>query len=104
MKRISDSSFELSKGAAEQASTIEELTASLEELSIQTRLNAENSNQANSLSEVAKENAEQGRIQMEDMLKAMEEINQSSNNISKIIKVIDDIAFQTNIPGIKRCS
>lgn len=103
-KQVSDSSFELSKGAAEQASTIEELTASLEELSIQTRLNAENSNQANSLSEVAKENAEQGRIQMEDMLKAMEEINQSSNNISKIIKVIDDIAFQTNIPGIKRCS
>jgi len=96
-KQVSDSSFELSKGAAEQASTIEELTASLEELSTQTRLNAENSNQANSLSEVAKENAEQGRIQMEDMIKAMEEINQSSNNISKIIKVIDDIAFQTNI-------
>jgi len=96
-KQVSDSSVELSKGAAEQASTIEELTASLEEIATQTKQNADNSNQANSLAEIARENAEQGRMQMEDMLKAMEEINISSNNISKIIKVIDDIAFQTNI-------
>ncbi|UZQ86924.1 methyl-accepting chemotaxis protein [Thermoclostridium stercorarium] len=96
-KQVSDSSVELSKGAAEQASTIEELTASLEEIATQTKQNAENSNQANSLAEIARENAEQGKVQMEDMLKAMEEINVSSTNISKIIKVIDDIAFQTNI-------
>ena len=96
-KQVSDSSINLSKGAAEQASTIEELTASLEEIATQTKLNADNSNQANSLAEIARGNAEQGRVQMEDMLKAMEEINISSNNISKIIKVIDDIAFQTNI-------
>lgn len=96
-KQVSDSSMDLSQGAAEQASTIEELTASLEEIAAQTKLNADNSNQANSLAEIAKENAEQGNRQMEDMLKAMEEINLSSNNISKIIKVIDEIAFQTNI-------
>lgn len=96
-KQVSDSSIALSQGATEQASTIEELTASLEEIAAQTRLNADNSNQANSLAEIAKDNAIQGNMQMEDMLTAMEQINVSSNNISKIIKVIDDIAFQTNI-------
>lgn len=96
-KQVSDSSIALSQGATEQASTIEELTASLEEIAAQTRLNADNSNQANSLAEIAKDNAIQGNMQMEDMLTAMEQINVSSNNISKIIKVIDDIVFQTNI-------
>lgn len=96
-RQVADSSIELSQGATEQASTIEELSASLEEIANQTRLNADNSNQANSLAEVAKDTAVQGNNHMNDMLKAMEEINQSSNNISKIIKVIDDIAFQTNI-------
>ena len=96
-RQVADSSIELSQGATEQASTIEELSASLEEVANQTRLNADNSNQANSLAEKAKENAVQGNDHMQDMLKAMDEINKSSNNISKIIKVIDDIAFQTNI-------
>ncbi len=96
-KQISDSSIALSQGATEQASSVEELTASLEEISSQTKLNAENANQANGLAENAKLNAIQGNAQMKDMLKAMEEINESSANISKIIKVIDDIAFQTNM-------
>lgn len=96
-KQVSDSSIALSQGATEQASTIEELTSSLEEIAAQTKLNADNSNQASSLAEIAKDNAVQGNMQMDDMLKAMEQINTSSNNISKIIKVIDDIAFQTNI-------
>lgn len=96
-KQISDSSIALSQGATEQASSIEELTASLEEISSQTKLNAQNANQANELAEVAKSNAIQGNNQMKEMLKAMEEINNASGNISKIIKVIDDIAFQTNI-------
>jgi methyl-accepting chemotaxis protein len=96
-KQVSDSSIILSQGATEQASSIEELTASLEEISSQTKLNAENANQANSLAENAKNNAIQGNTQMKEMLKSMEEINESSANISKIIKVIDDIAFQTNI-------
>ena len=96
-KQISDSSMALSQGATEQASAIEELTASIEEISAQTKQNAQNANQANELAEQAKTNAIQGNAQMNDMLKAMEEINEASANISKVIKVIDDIAFQTNM-------
>ncbi len=96
-KQVSDSSTELSQGATEQASSIEQLTASLEEISSQTKQNAQNANQANELAVAAKNNAVQGNEQMGGMLKAMEEINDSSANISKIIKVIDEIAFQTNI-------
>ncbi|WP_265447217.1 methyl-accepting chemotaxis protein [Acetivibrio straminisolvens] len=96
-KQVSDSSMQLSQGATEQASSIEELTASLEQVSTQTQLSAKNANQANELAEIAKNNAEQGNKQMSEMLNAMEEINNSSSNISRIIKVIDEIAFQTNI-------
>lgn len=96
-KQVSDSSIALSQGATEQASSIEELTASLEEISSQTKLNAENANEANELAEAAKSTALKGNDQMKEMLKAIEEINDASGNISKIIKVIDDIAFQTNI-------
>ncbi len=96
-KQVSDSSIALSQGATEQASSIEELTSSLEQISAQTRINAENANQANELAEIAKQNALKGNAQMSEMQKAMEEINISSTNISKIIKVIDEIAFQTNI-------
>lgn len=96
-KQVSDSSMALSQGATEQASSVEELSASLEEISSQTKQNAQSADQANNLAESAKGNAMQGNGQMKDMLKAMDEINESSNNISKIIKVIDEIAFQTNI-------
>lgn len=96
-RQVSDSSMSLSQGATEQASSIEELTASIEEISAQTRQNAENANKAKEISEVAQSQADRGNKQMKDMLNAMSEINVSSTNISKIIKVIDDIAFQTNI-------
>lgn len=95
--QVSDSSMSLSQGATQQASSIEELTASIEEISSQTRQNAENANKAKEIAENAKINAAHGNEQMQHMLKAMSEINDSSNNISKIIKVIDEIAFQTNI-------
>ena len=96
-KQISDSSMSLSQGATEQASSIEELSASIEEVSSKTRINTENANQANELAEKAETYAITGNTHMEEMLKAMDEINESSSNINKIIKVIDDIAFQTNI-------
>lgn len=73
------------------------MTFSIEEVSSKTRINADNANHANDLTEKAKVYAVTGNTHMQDMLKAMDEINVSSNNINKIIKVIDDIAFQTNI-------
>lgn len=96
-KQISDSSTVLSQGATEQATSIEQLTASLEEIASQTDNNAKNANKANELTRGVKISADEGSRQMGEMLKAMEEINVSSKNINKIIKVIDDIAFQTNI-------
>lgn len=96
-KQLSDSSMELSQGATEQASSIEQLTASIEEIASQTRKNAQYANHANELATEAKNNAVAGNGRMNDMLKAMEDINHSSASISKIIKVIDEIAFQTNI-------
>lgn len=96
-KQLSDSSMVLSEGSTEQASSIQQLTASLEEISSQTGQNAKNADKANELTKAVKTKADQGNRQMQEMLNAMEEINTSSSNINKIIKVIDDIAFQTNI-------
>jgi len=96
-KQIADSSIALSQGAAELASSVEQLTSSIEEVSAQTKLNADNALEAHELSSKVKKNAENGNQEMKQMLVSMEEINVSSSNISKIIKVIDDIAFQTNI-------
>ena len=94
---LSDSSLSLSQGATEQASSVEELTASLEQIGSQTILNAQNADTANKFAKNAKAKADGGNDQMKEMLKAMDEINVSSRSINKIIKVIDDIAFQTNI-------
>ncbi len=94
---LSDSSAALSQGAAEQASSVEELTASLEQIASQTELNSQNADKANELASRAKADAASGNEQMREMLKAMDEISVSSSGISRIIKVIDDIAFQTNI-------
>lgn len=95
--QVSSSSQSLSQGATEQASSLEEIGSSLTEMASQTRSSAENANQANQLSNKAKEAAENGNEQMKTMVGAMAEINDSSRNISKIIKVIDEIAFQTNL-------
>ena len=96
-QQISDSSQSLSQGATEQASSIEEITASMNQLSSQIKLNAENANQANQLTIETRKSAEAGNEQMQEMVVAMFDINDASQNISKIIKVIDEIAFQTNL-------
>lgn len=96
-KQVSDGSQLLSEGATEQASSIEELTSSIAEISTQTKQNAGNAVKASELSSEAHTKAMQGKEKMNEMLVSMKEINESSSSISKIIKVIDDIAFQTNI-------
>ncbi|MFL0195459.1 methyl-accepting chemotaxis protein [Clostridium sp. WILCCON 0269] len=96
-RQVSDSSISLSQGASEQASSIEQLTASLEEISSNTKFNADNSNAANKLTEHVKVSADEGSLHMKEMLQSMDEISTASGNIYKIIKVIDEIAFQTNI-------
>ncbi len=96
-KQVSDSSMVLSQGATEQASSIEELSASLEEIGSQTNMNAERATEANTVAESSRTKAVEGDKQMKLMLRSMDDINESSSNISKIIKVIDEIAFQTNI-------
>lgn len=96
-KMIADSSNHLSQGATEQASSVEELTASLDEVTTQTSQNANHAQAADTLTKQIKSDAETGNAQMMEMLHAMDEINLASDNISKIIKAIEDIAFQTNI-------
>ncbi len=96
-RQVSDGSQTISQGATEQASSIEELTASITQIAAQTKQNALHANKANELSLVAKDDAVSGNEHMKSMQQAMDEINEASASISKIIKVIDDIAFQTNI-------
>ncbi len=96
-RQVSASSMVLSQGAAEQASSVEELTASIEQISVQTRQNAEKAINAKALAEGGKGGALAANEKMKEMLAAMGEIDQSSANVSKVIKVINDIAFQTNI-------
>jgi methyl-accepting chemotaxis protein len=96
-QNVSESSQVLSQSAAEQAATTEEITASMTEIATQTRKNAENATEANNLALTARDQATDGNGQMQKMLEAMTMINDSSASISKIIKVIDEIAFQTNI-------
>lgn len=96
-KQVSDGSQTISMGATEQASAIDELTSTITQISEQANRNAQNADSANDLVKTAKTDALSGNDQMEEMQRAMENIKESSESISKIIKVIDDIAFQTNI-------
>lgn len=95
--QVADSAQALSQGATQQAAAIEEIGASLGELSGRTHENAENAQTANSLANTARSAAHGGSEQMQQMVAAMQEISESGQNISKIIKTIDEIAFQTNL-------
>ncbi len=95
--QISQGSQGLSQSAMEQAATIEELSASLGSISKGIQGIAENAEKARALANRSSENVTTGNRQMVDMLDAIGEISESSREIGKIIKVINDIAFQTNI-------
>jgi hemerythrin-like metal-binding protein len=94
---ISSSSRKLAETASEQAAAIEETSSSLEEMSSMTRRNAENVQAASELAKQARTAAENGAGDMQKMSTAMQAIKTSSDEIAKIIKTIDEIAFQTNI-------
>ncbi len=96
-KNISASGSLLAEGATEQAATVEELSTSISELNIGIARTAANAATADNLAGATTKMADTGNQKMGEMLTAMEDISVSSENISKIIKVIDEIAFQTNI-------
>jgi len=87
----------LADGASQQAASLEETSSSLEELSSMTKQNAEHSQKANEIAKQARAAADKGVADVQAMNAAMEAIKISSDNIAKIIKTIDEIAFQTNI-------
>ncbi|MBI5423616.1 MAG: hypothetical protein HZA32_05975 [Opitutae bacterium] len=95
--QVSSSSQSLAEGASEQAASLEETSASLEEMSSMTKRNADNAGQAKDLSSQTRAAADTGAADMTEMKSAMDAIKLSSGEIAKIVKTIDEIAFQTNI-------
>jgi len=95
--QVASASEALAQGSTEQASAIEQITASIGDVAERTNKNATQANEAAQLMETAIDNVKKGNAEMQEMVQAMQDINTSSESISKIIKVIDDIAFQTNI-------
>lgn len=95
--QVASASQALAQGSTEQASAIQEITASIDEIADKTKQNADQANSAASLVVRAIDDVKKGNNQMEEMMIAMKDINKASESISKIIQVIDDIAFQTNI-------
>jgi methyl-accepting chemotaxis protein len=95
--QVSASSQQLAEGASEQAASLEETSSSLEEMTSMTKQNTANSQKAKHLASEARQAAENGANEMLSMSKAMTDIKDSSNDTAKIIKTIDEIAFQTNI-------
>jgi methyl-accepting chemotaxis protein/methyl-accepting chemotaxis protein-1 (serine sensor receptor) len=95
--QVSSSAQALSRGASEQAASLEQTSASMEEMSTMTRRNAESSEQAAMLMSEVDRHVAHSNAALESMVASMAAIRDSSSRVSKIIKAIDEIAFQTNI-------
>lgn len=95
--QVADGAQALAQGATEQASSVEELSASISDISNRISDTAEFSQKADQLGQEAGEIVEKGKEEMRQLLSSIQDIAEASNNIQSIIKVIDDIAFQTNI-------
>ena len=95
--QVSSGAQALSQGATEQASSVEELAATINEISGNVKANAENAREASCKAAQVKDQAGESSRRMQEMLSAMTDISSSSGEIGKIIKTIEDIAFQTNI-------
>lgn len=95
--QVSAASQSLAEGASEQAASLEETSSSLEEMSSMTKRNAETAGKVKELGSEARQAGDLGVQDMTAMVAAMDDIKRSSDDIAKIIKTIDEIAFQTNI-------
>ena len=95
--QVSGGAQALSQGATEQASSVEELSASINEISMKVQQNAEYAHQANDMAGTVGNEMQKSNQKMQEMIQAMNNISACSDEISKIIKTIEDIAFQTNI-------
>ncbi len=95
--QVSTSSQSVAQGAVENAASLEETSAATEEISSMARRNTENSHNAAAIVGNTEAQFVNTNLALDEMVVAMREINDSSQKISKVIKVIDEIAFQTNI-------
>ncbi|MDR0947853.1 MAG: methyl-accepting chemotaxis protein [Ruminococcus sp.] len=96
-QQIASASKTLAEGATEQAASIEELSNSVEAVSTSVKLASDSAREASNTADNVTSIANVGKSQMDAMVKAVTDINAASQNIKNVIKVIDDIAFQTNI-------